>query len=156
MRWFDDLWLKEGFATFMAAKALADLEPDAEAWKTFYLGNKPPAYAVDQTAGTRPLWQALDNLDQAKSNYGAIVYNKAPAVLKQLEYLVGDAAFQAGVRRFLTRYAYANAGWRDLLAAIGDRGPPAAGRLRAGLHAARGDAGARAAGGACGTAGSHG
>ncbi|MGH7512504.1 MAG: ERAP1-like C-terminal domain-containing protein, partial [Gemmatimonadales bacterium] len=57
--------------------------------------------------------------DQAKSNYGAIVYNKAPAVLKQLEYLVGDSAFQAGVRRFLTRYAYANAGWRDLLAAIG-------------------------------------
>ena len=119
MRWFDDLWLKEGFATFMAAKALADLEPEADAWKTFYLGNKPSAYAVDRTAGTRPLWQALDNLDQAKSNYGAIVYNKAPAVLKQLEYLVGDTAFQAGVRRFLERYAYANAGWRDLLGAIG-------------------------------------
>jgi aminopeptidase N len=119
MRWFDDLWLKEGFATFMAAKALADLEPDAGAWKTFYLGNKPTAYAVDRTAGTRPLWQALGNLDQAKSNYGAIVYNKAPAVLKQLEYLVGNPAFQAGVRRFLARYAYANAGWRDLLGAIG-------------------------------------
>ncbi len=73
MRWFDDLWLKEGFATFMAAKALADIDPSADAWKTFYLGVKPPAYAVDQTAGTRPLWQALDNLDQAKSNYGAIV-----------------------------------------------------------------------------------
>jgi aminopeptidase N len=119
MRWFDDLWLKEGFATFMAAKALADLEPHAGAWKTFYLGNKPPAYAVDRTAGTRPLWQALENLDQAKSNYGAIVYNKAPSVLKQLEYLVGDSEFRAGVRRFLGRYAYANAGWRDLLAAIG-------------------------------------
>jgi len=119
MRWFDDLWLKEGFATFMAAKALAELEPTADAWKTFYLGNKPPAYAVDRTAGTRPLWQELDNLDQAKSNYGAIVYNKAPAVLKQLEYLVGDSAFQAGVRRFLSRYSYGNAGWRDLLGAIG-------------------------------------
>jgi aminopeptidase N len=119
MRWFDDLWLKEGFATFMAAKALADLEPDADAWKTFYLGNKPPAYAVDRTAGTRPLWQALDNLDQAKSNYGAIVYNKAPAVLKQLEYLVGDSAFQSGVRRFLRQHAFANADWRDLLGAIG-------------------------------------
>ena len=96
MRWFDDLWLKEGFATFMAAKALADLEPDADAWKTFYLGNKPAAYGVDRTEGTRPLWQTLANLDQAKSNYGAIVYNKAPAVLKQLEYLVGDDAFQRG------------------------------------------------------------
>ncbi len=120
MRWFDDLWLKEGFATFMAAKALAELEPRADAWKTFYLGNKPSAYAVDQTAGTRPLWQALGNLDQAKSNYGAIVYNKAPAVLRQLEYLVGQGAFQAGVRRFLGRHAYANATWRDLLGAVGD------------------------------------
>ena len=75
--------------------------------------------ASARTAGTRPLWQGLDNLDQAKSNYGAIVYNKAPAVLKQLEYLVGDSAFQAGVRRFLGRYSYGNARWRNLLAAIG-------------------------------------
>jgi aminopeptidase N len=119
MRWFDDLWLKEGFATFMASKALAALEPRAGAWKTFYLGNKPSAYAVDQTAGTRPLWQELDNLDQAKSNYGAIVYNKAPSVLKQLEYLVGDAPFQTGVRHFLQTHACANADWRDLLGAIG-------------------------------------
>jgi aminopeptidase N len=119
MRWFDDLWLKEGFANLMAAKALAALEPDAGAWKMFYLGNKPSAYAVDQTAGTRPLWQELANLDQAKSNYGAIVYNKAPAVLKQLEYLVGEPRFQAGVRRFLQTYAYGNADWRELLGAIG-------------------------------------
>jgi aminopeptidase N len=119
MRWFDDLWLKEGFATFMAFKALAEIDPGADAWKTFYLANKPPAYAVDQTAGTRPLWQELANLDQAKSNYGAIVYNKAPSVLKQLEYLVGDSAFQVGVRRFLNQHAYANATWQDLLGAIG-------------------------------------
>ena len=139
MRWFDDLWLKEGFATFMAAKALADIDPTADAWKTFYLGNKPQAYAVDQTAGTRPLWQELSNLDQAKSNYGAIVYNKAPSVLKQLEYLVGDGAFRGGVRRFLERYAYANATWRDLLGAIGQAsGKPLSGfgrefMLRAGM-----------------------
>ncbi|HUF34294.1 MAG TPA: M1 family aminopeptidase, partial [Gemmatimonadales bacterium] len=119
MRWFDDLWLKEGFATFMAAKALAELEPGADAWKTFHLRNKPAAYAVDRTAGTRPLWQELENLDQAKSNYGAIVYNKAPSVLKQLEYMVGEAEFKAGVRRFLGHHAYGNATWRDLLGAIG-------------------------------------
>jgi hypothetical protein len=119
MRWFDDLWLKEGFATFMAAKALAELEPGADAWKTFHLGNKPAAYAVDRTAGTRPLWQELENLDQAKSNYGAIVYNKAPSILKQLEYLVGEPAFREGVRRFLERHAYGNATWRDLLDAVG-------------------------------------
>src|SRR3954471_8952083 len=118
MRWFDDLWLKEGFATFMAAKALADLEPTSDAWKTFYLGNKPSAYGVDRTEGTRPLYQTLANLDQAKSNYGAIVYNKAPAVLKQLEYLVGNDAFQSGVQEFLRRYAFGNAGWHDLLGAV--------------------------------------
>jgi aminopeptidase N len=120
MRWFDDLWLKEGFATYMAAKALADLDSTSGAWKTFYLANKPAAYAVDQTDGTTPLWQALDNLDQAKSNYGAIVYNKAPGVLKQLNYLVGESAFRSGVQMFLARHAYANATWRDLLDAIGE------------------------------------
>jgi aminopeptidase N len=119
MRWFDDLWLKEGFATYMAAKALADLEPGSEAWKTFYQSNKPPAYAVDQTTGTTPLWQAMRNLDEAKSAYGAIVYNKAPSVLKQLNYLVGDSAFRQGVRGFLERHAYANATWQELLGSIG-------------------------------------
>ena len=119
MRWFDDLWLKEGFATYIAAKALADLDSASGAWKTFYLGNKPAAYGVDATAGTTPLWQELANLDQAKSNYGAIVYNKAPSVLKQLNFMVGDSLFRAGVRELLARHAYANFTWRDLLATIG-------------------------------------
>ena len=122
MRWFDDLWLKEGFATYMAAKALAELEPSSDAWKTFYQSNKPAAYGVDQTTGTTPLWQELANLDQAKSAYGAIVYNKAPSVLKQLNYLVGEKAFQAGVHQFLSDHAYANATWQDLLGEIGKAG----------------------------------
>ncbi|HEY5062653.1 MAG TPA: M1 family metallopeptidase, partial [Gemmatimonadaceae bacterium] len=84
-----------------------------------YLRIKPPAYDVDQTAGTTPVWQQLDNLDQAKSNYGAIVYNKAPAILKQLNYLVGDSAFRAGVHEFLVTHPYGNATWQDLLGAIG-------------------------------------
>lgn len=119
MQWFDDLWLKEGFATYMGAKALAELEPGSDAWKSFYQGNKPAAYAVDQTLGTTPLWQSLDNLDQAKSAYGAIVYNKAPGVLKQLNHLVGEDGFKRGIRDFLSAHAYANATWQDLLGAIG-------------------------------------
>lgn len=119
MRWFDDLWLKEGFATYIGAKALADLEPASDAWKSFFQSNKPSAYAVDQTLGTTPLWQSLGNLDQAKSAYGAIVYNKAPSVLKQLNHLVGEDAFRRGVRAFLTTHAYGNATWQDLLGAIG-------------------------------------
>ena len=136
MRWFDDLWLKEGFATYMAAKAQVTLDPSSNAWKTFYQQNKPAAYGVDQTRGTTPLWQQLANLDQAKSNYGPIVYNKAPSVLKQLNYLVGDDAFQRGVRTFLTEHAYANATWQQLLAAIGTASEPAATRDRDGLTAA--------------------
>jgi aminopeptidase N len=118
MRWFDDLWLKEGFATYMAAK-MQDIEGLPNPWMSFYLRNKPAAYDVDQTSGTTPVWQELANLDQAKSNYGAIVYNKAPSILKQLNYLVGDSAFRAGVHTFLVKHAYGNATWQDLLAAIG-------------------------------------
>ncbi len=120
MEWFDDLWLKEGFATYMAAKMQSALSPNSDAWKTFYLRNKPAAYNVDQTAGTVSVWQPLGNLDQAKSNYGPIVYNKAPGILKQLNYVVGDSAFRAGLNLFLTRHAYANATWKDLLDAIGN------------------------------------
>jgi aminopeptidase N len=127
MKWFDDLWLKEGFATYMAAKMQeieAKTDPARAAgpspWMSFYVQNKPAAYDVDQTAGTTPVWQQLGNLDQAKSNYGAIVYNKAPGILKQLNYLVGDVAFRAGVHNFLIAHTYGNATWQDLLASIGD------------------------------------
>jgi aminopeptidase N len=118
MKWFDDLWLKEGFATYMAAK-MQDIEGLPNPWMSFYLRNKPAAYDVDQTAGTTPVWQQLANLDQAKSNYGAIVYNKAPGILKQLNYLVGDSAFRAGLHDFLVAHQYGNATWQDLLASIG-------------------------------------
>lgn len=119
MQWFDDLWLKEGFATYMAAKMQADIAPASTPWKTFYLRNKPVAYGTDATAGTTPVWQDLANLEQAKSNYGPIVYNKAPGILRQLDYLVGAPAFQRGVRAFLAEHPYGNATWRDLLRSVG-------------------------------------
>ncbi|HYC50305.1 MAG TPA: M1 family aminopeptidase [Gemmatimonadaceae bacterium] len=118
MRWFDDLWMKEGFATYMSAK-MQHAMGDSTAWMSFYLRNKATAYDVDVTAGTTPVWQVLGNLDQAKSNYGPIVYNKAPSVLKQLDHLVGTTAFRAGVRDFLMQHAFGNATWRELLQAIG-------------------------------------
>ncbi|MCI1143591.1 M1 family metallopeptidase [Sphingomonas sp. WKB10] len=119
MRWFDDLWLKEGFATYMAARIQAELQPDSNAWTTFLLSTKTPAYRADATSGTQALWQPLDNLDAAKSNYGPIVYNKAPAVIKQLAFLVGEAGFRRGLHRFLADHAYGNATWQDLLGTIG-------------------------------------
>ncbi len=106
MRWFDDLWLKEGFATYIAAVMQNDLSPRANAWRTFFLRNKPVAYATDASRGTTPVWQALANLDQAKSNYGPIVYNKAPGILKQLNFMAGDTAFRDGLRGYLKAHAW--------------------------------------------------
>jgi aminopeptidase N len=118
MEWFDDLWLKEGFSTYVAAKMQESLNPGTGAWKTFHLRNKPLAYGVDVTRGTTPVWQALENLDLAKSAYGPIVYNKAPSILKQLEHRVGEEAFREGLGILLRRHAYANMTWRDLLRAL--------------------------------------
>lgn len=120
MRWFDDLWLKEGFSTYMAARIQQALNPESHAWTTFLLSTKMPAYRADATSGTQPLWQALGNLDAAKSNYGPIVYNKAPAVIKQLAYFVGETGFRRGLSLFLTRHAYGNATWQNLLGAVAE------------------------------------
>jgi len=115
MRWLDDLWLKEGFATFMAYKTLEKVMPDYNAWKVFYERVKQGAYQTDSTKGTTPIYQEINNLSAAKSAYGAIVYNKAPAFLRQAEFYLGEEKFQTAVRAFLKKHEYANAGWEDLV-----------------------------------------
>ena len=118
MRWFDDLWLKEGFAQYMAYKALEHLEPASNPWKHFYEDIKPLAYGIDETQGTTPIFQNIANLKDAKSAYGAIVYEKAPAVLKQLNYFLDEDNFRQGLRLYLKEHAYANAEWADLVHAF--------------------------------------
>jgi aminopeptidase N len=118
MRWFDDLWLKEGFAQYMAYKALAALRPHDDIWQHFYQSIKPAAYGIDETLGTTPIYQDIPNLDDAKSAYGAIVYSKAPGVLKQLNYVIGDDAFRHGLQIYLAGHKYGNATWADLIRAL--------------------------------------
>lgn len=118
MRWFDDLWLKEGFAQFMAYRALSSLRPEEIIWKRFYQTIKPGAYDIDQTLGTTPIYQDIGNLNAAKSAYGAIVYSKAPGMLKQLWYVLGDEHFRHGLQTYLREHAYANAEWSDLVHAF--------------------------------------
>jgi aminopeptidase N len=118
MRWFDDLWLKEGFAQYMAYHALNSLKPNENVWKRFYQAIKPAAYAIDSTQGTTPIYQDIPNLKDAKSAYGAIVYSKAPGVIKQLAFVVGDDQFRDGLRLYLKEHAYANAEWNDLVRAL--------------------------------------
>jgi aminopeptidase N len=118
MRWFDDLWLKEGFAQYMAYQALASLKPNENIWKRFYQSIKPAAYSIDSTKGTTPIYQSIANLKDAKSAYGAIVYSKAPGVIKQLSFVLGEEKFRDGLRVYLKEHAYANAEWSDLVRAF--------------------------------------
>jgi aminopeptidase N len=115
MRWFDDLWLKEGFANYMASHAMAVIYDSDEIWKRFYQTHKPLAYGIDATKGTTPIYQDVDNLKDAKSAYGAIVYQKAPSLLRALSFLIGEEKFRDGVRLFLKEHYYANAEWSDLI-----------------------------------------
>jgi len=117
MRWFDDLWLKEGFANLMAYKAARALIPDIDA-RIAWHRSKEIAYATDMSAGTTPIRQPLSNLAAAKSAYGNIVYHKAPAVLQLAESLLGAQAFNAAIRDLLARHAWSVADWSDLVAAM--------------------------------------
>jgi len=117
MRWFDDLWLKEGFANFMAAKATEALLPEFDAWTAFH-ALKLSAVRTDTTRGTSAIRYPLQNLADAKSAYGAIVYSKGPAVLRQAEFYLGEEVFQRAVRDFVRRHAYGAAGWQDLVRAF--------------------------------------
>lgn len=117
MEWFDDLWLKEGFANLMAYRLLDELEPGRQAWLRFHQRLKQRAYRIDVTPGTTPIWQELRNLADAKSAYGEIVYDKAPAVLRELSSRLGDDVFRGGLTRYLRGHAWANARWKDLVGA---------------------------------------
>jgi aminopeptidase N len=115
MRWFDDLWLKEGFANLMAYHAMAEIYDVNQVWRRFYQTIKPLAYSIDSTKGTTPIYQEVRNLKDAKSAYGAIVYQKAPSLLRALSFVIGEDKFRDGVRLFLKEHAYANAEWNDLI-----------------------------------------
>lgn len=115
MRWFNDVWMKEVFANFMAAKIAGPSFPELDLDLRFFQAHHPAAYAVDRTNGANPIRQQLDNLQNAGSLYGAIIYQKAPVVMQQLEILLGEDVLRDGLRQYLSQYAFANASWPDLI-----------------------------------------
>ncbi|MBT8218923.1 MAG: peptidase M1 [Bacteroidia bacterium] len=115
MDWFDDVWLKEVFANFMAAKMVNPNFPDIDHDLRFLLRHHPAAYGEDRSAGTHPIQQNLVNLNQASLLYGRIIYQKAPVVMKQLESVMGEQKFQEGLQEYLETYAFDNATWDDLI-----------------------------------------
>lgn len=115
MRWFNDVWMKEVFANFMAAKIVNPSFPEVNHELRFLYSHYPAAYDVDRTPGANPIRQPLTNLNEAGALYGAIIYQKAPIVMRQLELLLGAEAFRDGLRDYLKTYAMANATWPDLI-----------------------------------------
>jgi aminopeptidase N len=114
MRWFDDVWLKEVFANFMADKLVAQMFPAVEPMSAFVLRHWPPALAIDRTEGARPIRQSLDNLDAAAELYDATIYHKAPIAVTELENRIGAAAMRRGLRRYLGDFRFGNADWLEL------------------------------------------
>ncbi|HWA33748.1 MAG TPA: M1 family aminopeptidase, partial [Cyclobacteriaceae bacterium] len=118
MKWFNDVWLKEVFANFMAGKIVNPGFPQVNHELRFLMSHYPAAYDVDRTAGSHPVQQDLDNLKNAGSVYGAIIYQKAPVTMRNLETLMGEKNFQEGLKEYLNAYAYGNATWDDLIAVM--------------------------------------
>lgn len=123
MRWFDDVWMKEVFANFMAAKIVNPSFPEVNHDLRFLLAHHPYAYRVDRTDGTNPIRQPLRNLNEAGQLYGPIIYEKAPVVMRQLELILGEREMRDGLRRYLKQYAYGNATWLDLIRILDARTP---------------------------------
>ena len=115
MEWFNDVWTKEVFANFMAAKIMNPNFPEIDHDLNFVLRHHPSSYSVDRTEGANPIRQYLGNLNEAGQMYGAIIYNKAPIMMRQLELLVGEEVFKTGMREYLSTYSFGNATWPDLI-----------------------------------------
>jgi aminopeptidase N len=121
MKWFNDVWSKEVFANFMADKIVNPSFPEIDHDLKFLLRHHPSAYSVDRTQGANAIRQPLANLKNAGLMYGPIIYNKAPVMMKHLEKLTGERAFQSGLMEYLKNYSYSNADWNDLIEILDTR-----------------------------------
>lgn len=117
MRWWDDLWLNESFATYASTLALASLPEYPRVW----LGNtrsKASAYAADELVTTHPIVATIPHTDAAMANFDAITYGKGAAFLRQLHFVIGDEAFFGGLRHYFKAHAFQNTEVRDFIQAM--------------------------------------
>ena len=121
MDWFSDVWMKEVFANFMAAKIVNPSFPEVNHDLRFMLAHYPSAYAVDRSQGTHPIQQPLENLKNAGTLYGSIIYQKAPIVMRKLERRIGEEAMKTGLQQYLNAYSFGNASWDDLITILDDQ-----------------------------------
>lgn len=115
MKWWNDLWLNESFATWTSTIASAEATEFTDAWATFASTEKTSAYEQDQLPSTHPIVATINDLEDVEVNFDAITYEKGASVIKQLVAWVGLDAFYAGISAYLQKHAGGNATLRDLL-----------------------------------------
>ncbi|MDE6264775.1 MAG: aminopeptidase, partial [Paramuribaculum sp.] len=118
MEWFDDVWTKEVFANFFAARLTRELLPQFDhdlEWLRVYMS---AALDQDRSDGSTPIRQQLDNLKNAGLIYNNIIYNKSPLMMGKLAEITGEENFKRGIRKYLSDNAYGNATWDDLISAL--------------------------------------
>jgi len=119
MSWWDDLWLNEGFASWMEGKASADLNPDWNADAQSLVTEREDAIALDATAATHPIVRHVETPEQISEAFDTITYQKGQAVIGMLESTLGPDTFRAGIRRYMARYKYGNTATDQLWAELG-------------------------------------
>ncbi|MFB8764819.1 aminopeptidase N [Nocardiopsis alba] len=115
MRWWDDLWLNESFATYASVYCQANATKWTDAWTTFANVEKAWALLQDQLPSTHPIAADMVDIQAVEVNFDGITYAKGASVLKQLAAYVGVDAFFAGVRAYFKENAYGNTELKDLL-----------------------------------------
>ncbi len=115
MRWWDDLWLNESFATYMSVLCQVGATRYKGGWTTFANSEKTWAYRQDQLPSTHPIAADISDMEDVKVNFDGITYAKGASVLKQLVAWVGQDAFLAGLRSYFVKHEFANTELRDLL-----------------------------------------
>jgi aminopeptidase N len=118
MNWWNDLWLNEGFASWMASKATEHLHPDWAPWRSALNGGTAGVMVQDARAGTHPIVRPVDTIDEANLAFDGITYSKGLAVIRMIEAYVGEDAFRTGVRNYLSAHRLGNTVSSDLWSAV--------------------------------------
>ena len=119
MKWWNDLWLNESFATFMATKFVDKFYPEWNLWDQFIEDAMNTAMGLDSLKTTHPIDVTVNSPAEIREIFDAISYDKGGCVLRMLENYVGETNFRAGLKNYLSTFKYGNAQGQDLWDAIG-------------------------------------
>ena len=117
MAWWNDLWLNEAFATWMAFRVVDEWRPDWRMWNNFE-HHRSAALHLDALTNTHPIYAEVRSPEQATENFDAITYEKGASVVRMVENYLGPKAFRAGVRKYIRRHRESNAEASDLWRAL--------------------------------------